>query len=241
MRSPKALSPSQLLNEVDELLRSMPPIPSFETAAPEHFAWLGRASALVHRWDSVKAIARFDSYVSQLGSGSFLQVPQGAQGVLTMLHQLRQDAVLSDPAPQSTNIPNGSVFRYFDEIRKSIELAKCDLFFVDPYLDAEFVSRYLPAVASGVSIRLLARERMAALVPAAAAFQQQSGNPMEVRAASGFHDRYVFVDRQVCYQSGASFKDGAKKAPTTLTQIQDAFPAVLATYENLWSTAVVHI
>jgi len=42
-----------------------------------------------------------------------------------------------------------------------------------------------------------------------------------------------------CYQSGASFKDGAKKAPTTLTQITDAFSAVSATYEQRWSTSVV--
>jgi hypothetical protein len=38
------------------------------------------------------------------------------------------------------------VFDYFDEIRKIIELAKQDLFFIDPYLDSEFVSRYLSHV-----------------------------------------------------------------------------------------------
>ena len=54
-----------------------------------------------------------------------------------------------------------------------------------------------------------------------------------------FHDRYVFVDRGACYQSGASFKDGAKKAPTTLTQITDAFGPMLKTYEDLWGGARV--
>jgi hypothetical protein len=49
------------------------------------------------------------------------------------------------------------VFDYFDEIRKIIQLAKRDLLFVDPYLDADFVSRSLPHVGSGVAIRLLAR------------------------------------------------------------------------------------
>jgi hypothetical protein len=53
----------------------------------------------MHRWDSIKAIARFDAYVIQLGSGSFMQVSQGAQGVLTMLHQLRHDAILQSPNP----------------------------------------------------------------------------------------------------------------------------------------------
>jgi hypothetical protein len=52
-------------------------------------------------------------------------------------------------------------------------------------------------------------------------------------------NRYVFVDRLSCYQSGASFKDGAKSAPTTLTQITDAFAPVLKTNEDIWSRAQV--
>lgn len=236
-----SISPEQQLTEVDDVLRTMPPIPSFETPGSEHYAWLGRASAVVHRWDPIKAIGLFDSYVNKLGSGSYLQIPQGVQGVLTMLHQVRHDAILRSPIPQSTNIASGSVFDYFDEIRKAIELAKSDVLFVDPYLDAEFVSRYLPAVSQGACIRLLARERMASLVPAATLYQQQSSTTIAVRSAPGFHDRYLFVDRTVCYQSGASFKDGAKKAPTTLTQINDAFQGVLTTYETLWSGATVHL
>lgn len=70
-------------------------------------------------------------------------------------------------------------------------------------------------------------------------FVKQSHAKVEVRSASGFHDRYVFVDKAVCYQSGASFKDGAKSAPTTLTQITDAFAPVLQTYEDLWGRVKV--
>lgn len=114
-----------------------------------------------------------------------------------------------------------------------------DLLFVDPYLDADFVSRYLPHVAAGVAIRLLAREKLATLLPAVDAFVKQTGRKIEVRSAQGFHDRYLIVDGASCYQSGASFKDGAKSAPTTVTQIIDAFAAVAKTYEDLWKTAMV--
>ena len=235
------MSPTQQLAEVDEVLRSMPSMDSFDTPNQEHFAWLGRALALVHRWDSSKAIARFDAYVKQLGSGSYLQIPQGAQGVLTMLHQLRHDAIFKNPIPQSINISTGSVYDYFDEVRKLVELANSDVFFVDPYLDADFVSRYLPAVKPGTSIRLLGREKMTSLLPAANLCHQQFDIKVEVRSATNFHDRYLFVDKANCYQSGASFKDGAKKAPTTLTQIKDAFQPVLATYDTLWLAATVHM
>ncbi len=133
----------------------------------------------------------------------------------------------------------GSVFDYFDEVRKIVEGAKADLFFIDPYLDPDFVSRYLPSVTPGVTVRLLARAYIAKLQPAASLLATQLGFPLKIRSATNFHDRYVFVDDAACYQSGASFKDAAKKAPTTLTQITDAFPAMRTTYEDIWSAATV--
>ena len=129
------------------------------------------------------------------------------------------------------------MFEYFDELRKLIETAKSDLLMVDPYLDAEFCSRYLPFVSQGTRVRMLARERISTLKPAVAAFVAQSGLSIEVRSVGGFHDRYLFVDGQACYQSGASFKDGAKKTPTVLVQIMDAFASVNATYEQIWANA----
>jgi hypothetical protein len=138
-------------------------------------------------------------------------------------------------------VGQGAVFDYFDEVRKLIETARNDLLFIDPYLDAEFVSRYLPQVSNGVQVRLLARERLATLMPAVLTLRQQANLSIEVRSAGGFHDRYFFVDQQSCYQSGASFKDGAKKAPTTLTQIVDAFATIHRMYEQIWSTATIHL
>lgn len=118
--------------------------------------------------------------------------------------------------------------------RKIIETANKDVLFIDPYLDADLVSRY--HVKARVSIRLLAWEKIATLLPAVVAFAQQSQASVEVRTASGFHDRYVIIDGAACYQSGASFKDGARNAPTTVTQVGDAFTAVRETYESIWKT-----
>jgi hypothetical protein len=143
--------------------------------------------------------------------------------------------------PLTVAVAAGSVFDYFDEVRKKIESAKADLLFVDPYLDADFVSSYLPHVTAGVAVRLLARKNIAKLVPAASLLATQQNFPLQIRTATDFHDRYVFVDGVECYQSGASFKDGAKKAPTTLTQITDAFPSMRQTYEDIWAAASVVI
>ena len=47
--------------------------------------------------------------------------------------------------PLSVVVQKGQVFDYYDEVRKVIEPARTDVFFVDPYLAADFVSRYLPS------------------------------------------------------------------------------------------------
>ena len=67
-------------------------------------------------------------------------------------------------------------------------------------------------------------------------FSKQSGLAVEVRSAKDFHDRFLIVDSASCFQSGASFKDGGAKTPTTLTQITDAFGEVLKTYDGIWAT-----
>ena len=181
-----------------------------------------------------------DGHVDRLSASSSSEYTRATRGVLVLLHQAQNDLRLRTMGPLSVGVHKGAVFHYFDEIRQVIELGRKELFFVDPYLDAEFVSRYLPLVAKGVNVRLLGSKSAPALAAAASLIAQQEGMSISVRSTQGLHDRYLFVDGSACYQSGASFKDGAKNAPTTLTQITDAFAAVQSTYEVLWSAATPH-
>lgn len=232
------LSKEQLLAEIEDLVRTMPPRATIRHETEENLAWLGRLSAVIEKWNPLKGGLLMDS-LHQFNEMNAQQTREGFRGLMTLLHQARHDLRMETLGPANVVVAPRMVFDYFDELRKIIEAARQDLLFVDPYLDAEFVSRYLPHVAAGVTTRLLAREKLAKLLPAVDAFAQQSGMRIEVRSVSGFHDRYVFVDRASCYQSGASFKDGAKSAPTTVTQIMDAIASVLKTYEDLWSRAHV--
>ena len=133
----------------------------------------------------------------------------------------------------------GQVFAYFDELRRLIEAAHSDLFFVDLYLDADFVPEYLPQVSKGAAVRLLGHRKMGTLLPAVDLFVQQSGSAVAVRSSSKLHDRYLFLDRTACCLSGAFFKDGLKNATAVLTQITDAFQAMSDTYGQQWSVAKV--
>ena len=225
----------RLLPEIEDVLRVAPTIEEFarDSGSDEHLAWLGRAAA-IQRWNRV--------YMAQV-SAAMMNVPSNHLGIcretlatLKILLQQAKSDLRVELGRGSVVVAEGRVFEYFDELRKVIETARADVFFVDPYLDADFVSRYLPYVAERVSSRLLGGpKKRATLLPAVDSFAQQSGRPVSVRMSDGLHDRYLFIDGAACYLSGASFKDGAKNAPAVLAQITDAFQAMWDTYERQWS------
>lgn len=240
------MNDEQLLAEVEDLLRSSPPqlaviFMDMGQENEEVLGWLGRTRAVLEKWDSSKDASFSNAVRTILAEGDLrmLSPPGPAYCELkTLLHQARHDLRMKTAGPLTVQIPDGKPFDYFDEIRKITEMASSDLLFVDPYLDAEFVSRYLPQITSGVTVRLLTSKKLSALLPAVDAFVAQSSLQVQVRSvSSGLHDRYVFVDGTICYQSGASFKDGAKHSPTTLTQITDAFEAVFKHYQGMWDAA----
>ena len=216
----------------------MPPRTTIRHDTDENLSWLGRLSAVIANWSPARAdLLRI--YLGAFRRPDARAANEGLRAIITLLNEARYDLRMQTVGPISVAVSQGLVFDYFDEIRKIIELAKQDLLFVDPYLDAEFVSRYLGHVSNGVTTRLLAREKLGTLLPAVDLFAKQSQSTIEVRSAPNFHDRYLFLDRTACYQSGASFKDGARSAPTTLTEITDAFASMLQTYEAIWSRANV--
>ncbi|MFM7620409.1 MAG: hypothetical protein ACKO47_02240 [Alphaproteobacteria bacterium] len=228
------ITSNQIFAELEDLLRKMPS----RCTIHQNLDWFGRATAIIKRWDATE-YKPFSLAIKNIQGRFAWQINVGFNEMMRILNYARHDLRLKTIGPLSQAIDQGSVFDYFDEIRKKIETAKKDVLFVDPYLDAEFVSRYLPHVTQGVKVRLLACKKLSTLMPAVQMIGQQKNLQIEIRSAEGFHDRYMFIDNQECYQSGSSFKDGAKKSPTTLTQITDAFPAVLEKYNKIWSSASI--
>lgn len=225
-----------LLAEIEDVLRTVPSLETLMQDTPESLTWLGRASAAMALWNALKALA-FQQASKQVISDFYAGT--SLREMMILLHEAQNDLRMRTLGPVSVAIGQGMVFQYFDTLRKVIAGARQDAFFIDPYLDAEFASRYLPYVSSGVTIRLLTNKCLASLLPAVDEFAKENGVKVAVRSDSALHDRYVFIDKSACYQSGASFKDGAKNAGTTLTQITDAFAVMLQTYEDYWSSGKV--
>ena len=230
----------RLLLEVEDILRVAPTIEEFsrDSGSDEHLAWLGRAAAAIQRWHSVSMV-QVNFAMMDVPSDDF-DICRKTLATLKILLQQAKSDLRVKLGRGSVVVAEGRVFEYFDELRKVIETARAEVFFVDPYLDADFVAQYLPYVSEGVSIRLLGGpKKRATLLPAVKSFAQQSGRPVSVRVSDGLHDRYLFIDGAACYLSGASFKDGAKNAPTVLAQITDAFQAIRDTYERQWSASAI--
>ena len=227
-----------LLPEVEDIIRVAPTTDEFasHSGSDEHLAWLGRAAAAIERWNRAYML-RVTAALMKVPSNNRIRCEDALATLKILLQQAKSD-LRQELGHGSVVVAEGRVFEYFDELRKVIETAKTEVFFVDPYLDADFVSRYLPYVAEGVSIRLLSSsKKRATLLPAVESFEQQFGRPISLRVSDGLHDRYLFIDRTACHFSGASFKDGAKNSPAILAQITDGFQAMWDIYEQQWSGA----
>jgi hypothetical protein len=227
-----------LLTEIEEIIRSMPPREQLRHDDQTTLSWLGRAGAAIDNWRK-PAPPEWSIAMNHLLMRTPGYLPESV--IQRILYQAQSDLRLRTIGPTNVAVVKGQVFQYFDELRKVIEQASTDILFVDPYMDAEFVARYLPQVKNGVSIRMLGRKNMAVLIPAAKLFAQESGKSIMIRSTASLHDRYVFIDKSRCFQSGSSFKDGPLNAGTTLTENVDACSVLFSAYDTMWQTGSVQL
>ncbi len=206
------MNDEQLLAEVEELLRTAPRLVDFrEQYNEEALYWLGRTAAVLREWDEIKGIEG-RIHISSLNSsrsdeaGDLAVSTRAINQILdrsvpayrelrTLLFEAQHDLRMKTVGPVTAVIPAQKPFDYFDELRKIIEIAREDLLFVDPYLDAEFVSRYLSLTKGRVKIRLLTSMKLQQLLPAVKLLASQIDVRIEVRSPKvRIHDRHLFVD-----------------------------------------------
>ena len=230
-----------LIADLEHLFRTMPSLDEIIRGDTDALLWLGEARGSLmsapsasEKMAAMKFSSASDSLLNiidhRLAHNYYMTMQVTFREVL---HVIKLSAV----GPKNVSVDQSSPFEYFNHIRKIVAEAKEDVFFIDPYLEANFVETYLPCISSGTAIRLLTERKIGILLPAVTKFVEQEGANVELRKSADIHDRFVFVDRSTCYQSGTSFKDGARNAPTLIVQITDALGAMLSTYEDIWEKA----
>ncbi len=229
----------QLLAEIEDLIRSTPKFEASQYKRLDDMSWPGRVSAAIRAWNLAEKITA-DSCISELCMSRSNDAFSGFSRLRMLLYEARDDLKRRVGVPMSVVVEKGMRFDYFDRIRKILEEAHAEILIVDPYLDSNFVSRYLTQIKNSVVVRLLTSStKETSLMPAIELLTQQTGLQIDVRFNNDLHDRYIFIDRRECYQSGASFKDGAVNAMTTVTQIREVFTQVFQAYEYLWEDSKV--
>jgi hypothetical protein len=138
-----------LLGELEDLIRNQPPRATIRRDTPDHRVWIGRAVAAVSHGDMVSG-TQARGYAKAIHQVMAREAGDGIDGLFNLLYEASGSLRLATLGPITIAIGHGLVFDYFDEIRKLIAEAGSDLLIVDPYLDADFVSRYLQGVRSGV-------------------------------------------------------------------------------------------
>lgn len=230
-------APRRLLSEVEEVIRSMPDLVEWGVESEANDIWFGRVRAVIKAWDPIAAVMFGDQIARATTGNRYSQ-----REVVQTLHQVRFGLRMDVGVPETVAINSGGVYDYFDEVRKVIAIASRDVLFIDPYLDAEFVSRYFGLIRASVTVRLLAHKHVhTSLLPAVRQWNQQHGDNVQVRSDPKLHDRYVIIDGADIYLSGASFKDGGRKAGTVISQLRDSAGAVIQQYEQQWAAAKVEV
>ncbi len=232
------MTEQQLAAEIHDVLRTMPSKRALHDGDDDALAWIGRATSTMRIWSQARALF-FDGHVSNLGRNNPAYLNSAFRGIVMLLHEAQNDLRLRTSGPLSVAVEALQPFQYFDEVRRLLETAKVEVFFVDPYLDAHFVSRYLRLIAPGTKVRLLTRKGVDAACEAIDLLSAETGLAVEVRTYPDFHDRYLFIDQGQCFHSGSSFKDGGMKSATTITQVMDAFEGVWAIYDRCWGQGIV--
>ena len=82
------MNQEELLGEMEDILRTMPPRGTLHHPTDENFAWLGRVSAFIEAWDGPKSIP-LGVAMNQLHSQMARDAQEGLRKILTLLHQAR--------------------------------------------------------------------------------------------------------------------------------------------------------
>lgn len=225
-----------LYYEFDRLLLNAPQLD--DLGSDNGREWLANASSLIKSWDKVEAISISRPIQTLLIKPHGMRLDGQYDLVKHALRKGRKELQLQTLGPKSFLIEAGNTYTYFENIRKIISSATEEIMFIDPYLDADFVEKYIPQVRGGVFIKLFTSDnKITKLLPAIKLYKQQTQIDVELRTHNALHDRWVINDQSECFQSGASIKDGAKNSSTVITQITDTSDILISHYNNLWSSA----
>jgi hypothetical protein len=137
---------------------------------------------------------------------------------------------------QEVFIPKGEVYTAYRTIRDIMLQGRTEILVIDPYVDEDLLDMFA-GLDPSVKVRVLTEHLKGGFKLGYRKLLQQRGG-IEVRCSTQFHDRFVVLDGQACYQIGGSINHAGAKA-TTIGRKSDAMrDSVLAEAEKAWISAL---
>jgi hypothetical protein len=231
------MTPHILLEQLRNLLQSIPPLEGRGDYTQEQYAWLGKANALMNEWNEIQSIP-FKAAVNNLIHNTNRRAQYGI--IMTSIHDVISRLETALPQSSGQAFGPGAAYDFFKALNDLVASATSQIFIVDPYLDAEVFDGYLHALKPGVAIRLLTSRYVDHVRIAAEKYRTQFGSNVEVRKSTDIHDRVIFVDDNQCWVLGASIKDAALKKPTYLAPIPaDVIAHKRKQYDDIWASSAL--
>lgn len=132
-------------------------------------------------------------------------------------------------------INKGEVYTAYQKIKSIMKQSREELLVIDPHVNAEVLDLF-STIDATIRIRLITNRAHGDFVTALTKLRAERGN-LEVRRSDHFHDRFIVVDRQACYQLGGSIMDAGSKAMIIDRKEDATRDRVLLESEKLWGAA----
>lgn len=236
-----------LYTQLGRLIETMPNLRQkisndiYMPLGPAEMMWLGRAEALVAEAMGMSGEIEFKAANQQVSAYR----EWWANEIPKILYRALAVVEMDLPAPSAgAFIPAGNSFDALKAIQQIFNAAKGDILIVDPYLDENILTEFGLLAPESVPMRLLADAAgiKAALRPALKRFIEQFGTvrPVQLRTAPErtLHDRLIAVDGARVWTVGQSFRDLAKRAPTSFVAVDNNTAALkVSAYQSIWDSA----
>lgn len=116
-----------ILAEIEDVIRSMPPRATIRHETSENHNWFGRAAAVLHCWNPTMCEVVRD-HIDAVFDVMAKPAERGLRNLIVLLERARTELRMETVGPVSVVIGHSQVFDYFDEVRKVIGLASLTYF-----------------------------------------------------------------------------------------------------------------
>ena len=199
-------------------------VPRVKQALPR---FVRTCSDLTQLWHYIKSQENLPSYASR------------RQYIWDAFRPLLAGARDEAPVEHEAFFVKGSNHDAYVHIRAILQLAKTELFIIDPYMDGSIYQVLGTLTPATMGVQILTSK-----VPTDFALEgqkfvrQHPGFTLQLRKTKDFHDRFVIVDRSRCYLLGASIKDAGNKGFTIVPLEEPAIIRLISNHaDQVWTSA----